>query len=29
MSYATAQLAGLPLLCIGDDFPQTDIELVR
>jgi len=29
MTYATAQLAGLPLLCTGDDFPQTDIELAR
>jgi ribonuclease VapC len=27
-SYATAYLAGEPLLCIGDDFPQTDLELV-
>lgn len=25
-SYATAKLAGEPLLSIGDDFPQTDIE---
>ena len=28
MSYATAQLAGRPLLCVGDDFPQTDLALV-
>lgn len=27
-SYATAYIAGEPLLCIGDDFPQTDLELV-
>lgn len=26
MSYATAQLAAEPLLAIGDDFPQTDLE---
>lgn len=26
MSYATAQLAQKPLLAIGDDFPQTDLE---
>lgn len=29
MTYATARLTGEPLLCVGDDFPQTDIELVR
>jgi ribonuclease VapC len=28
MSYATAQLAGRPLLCVGEDFPQTDLALV-
>ncbi|GAA1033453.1 MULTISPECIES: type II toxin-antitoxin system VapC family toxin [Amycolatopsis] len=28
-SYATAKIAGEPLLCIGDDFPQTDLELVK
>lgn len=28
LSYATAYLAREPLLCIGDDFPQTDLELV-
>ena len=27
-SYATATVAREPLLCIGDDFPQTDLELV-
>ena len=26
-TYATAQLAGEPLLCTGDDFSQTDLEL--
>ncbi|WP_195165976.1 PIN domain-containing protein [Mycobacteroides abscessus] len=26
MSYATAELAHEPLLAIGDDFPQTDLE---
>jgi ribonuclease VapC len=25
LSYAMAKLSGLPLLCVGDDFPQTDI----
>jgi ribonuclease VapC len=28
MSYATAQIAARPLLCIGEDFPQTDLPLV-
>lgn len=28
MTYATAKLAGAPLLCLGDDFAQTDLELV-
>ena len=28
MSYATAQVAGEPLLCIGNDFAQTDLPLV-
>jgi ribonuclease VapC len=28
MTYATAALAGQPLLCRGDDFPKTDLELV-
>jgi ribonuclease VapC len=27
LSYATARLAGRPLLCKGDDFPKTDLEL--
>ena len=27
MAYATAKLAGLPLLCVGDDFVQTDLLL--
>ena len=27
MSYATAKLANMPLLCIGDDFIQTDLPL--
>jgi ribonuclease VapC len=28
MSYATARVARQPLLCIGNDFAQTDLELV-
>ena len=28
LTYATARLAGLPLLCVGDDFAQTDLDLV-
>ncbi|MGH3450830.1 MAG: type II toxin-antitoxin system VapC family toxin [Haloechinothrix sp.] len=28
LTYATAWVAREPLLCIGDDFPQTDLELV-
>jgi ribonuclease VapC len=28
LSYATADLAGEPLLFVGDDFAQTDIEAV-
>ena len=28
LTYATARLAGRPLLCLGDDFAQTDLELV-
>lgn len=28
LAYATARLAGRPLLCVGDDFPKTDLELV-
>lgn len=27
LAYATARLAGQPLLAKGDDFPRTDIEL--
>ena len=27
LSYATARLAGEPLLCVGEDFPKTDLEL--
>jgi ribonuclease VapC len=27
MSYATAKLADQPLLCIGDDFAHTDLDL--
>lgn len=27
-SYASARRAARPLLCIGNDFPQTDLELV-
>lgn len=27
MAYATAWLADLPLLCTGDDFPQTDLAI--
>jgi ribonuclease VapC len=28
MTYAVAKLAGEPLLCLGDDFPATDLALV-
>jgi ribonuclease VapC len=28
MSYATARVAREPLLCVGGDFAQTDLELV-
>ncbi len=27
LAYATARQSGLPLLCLGDDFPQTDLDL--
>ena len=27
MSYATAKIARLPLLCVGNDFPKTDLDL--
>jgi ribonuclease VapC len=26
MTYAAAELAGAPLLAIGDDFPKNDLE---
>ena len=28
LSYATARQAGRPLLCLGNDFAQTDLDLV-
>lgn len=28
LSYATARYLDQPLLCVGDDFPRTDVELV-
>jgi ribonuclease VapC len=28
LTYAVARLAGEPLLCLGDDFARTDLELV-
>jgi ribonuclease VapC len=28
MAYATARLAASPLLCVGNDFAQTDLRLV-
>lgn len=27
MTYAVARLAGQPLLCVGDDFPKTDLPI--
>lgn len=27
LAYATAKMADLPLLCVGDDFSQTDLIL--
>jgi ribonuclease VapC len=27
LAYAVAKVAGMPLLCLGDDFPQTDLLL--
>lgn len=27
LSYAVARLANVPLLCVGNDFPQTDLPL--
>lgn len=29
LTYATASVAREPLLCVGNDFPQTDLELVK
>lgn len=29
LTYATAQLASEPLLCVGDDFAKTDLAIVR
>ena len=29
MTYATARLSGEPLLCLGDDFAQTDLDIVH
>jgi ribonuclease VapC len=28
-TYAVASIAGEPLLCVGDDFARTDLQLVR
>jgi hypothetical protein len=28
LTYAAAKLSGLPLLCLGEDFAQTDLSLV-
>lgn len=28
LTYATAKLAGEPLLCLGDDFAKTDLQVV-
>jgi ribonuclease VapC len=28
LTYAVAKLSGEPLLCVGDDFAQTDLDLV-
>jgi ribonuclease VapC len=27
-TYALAKEAGVPVLCVGDDFPQTDLEVL-
>ena len=27
LAYAVARAANMPLLCVGDDFPQTDLNL--
>ena len=29
LCYATAKLASAPLLCVGDDFAKTDLDIVR
>jgi ribonuclease VapC len=29
LTYATVKLAEEPLLCLGDDFAKTDLQLVR
>jgi ribonuclease VapC len=29
LTYAVARVADQPLLCLGDDFAQTDLELVQ
>lgn len=29
LAYAIAKVAGEPLLCVGDDFAQTDLEVIR
>ena len=29
LTYATAKLADEPLLCVGDDFSSTDLQVVR
>lgn len=29
LTYALARVADEPLLCVGDDFPRTDLDLVR
>jgi ribonuclease VapC len=28
MTYAVSKIASQPLLCLGNDFPATDLELV-
>jgi ribonuclease VapC len=28
LTYAVARIAGRPLLCLGEDFPRTDLEIV-
>lgn len=28
LTYAICRLAGRPLLCVGDDFPRTDLDVV-